>query len=380
MYLFIFKQGDIVTGEHSKASAQKRVDQIQAFYNELEILKSAEILDLSETQHAGVRDYHQKMTDQLSSDYDVDINQDSKNLTLGMQIASFLGAIALAISVFFLFYQYWGYFNTLTQTIILAAAPLLTLIATFVIREKESTGYFSKLMALISFACFVLNLSMFGQIFNLAPTDNALAVWCAYALVLAYALDIRLLLAVAIACFYAFVAARVGEWSGMYWLSMGEHPETFILPALILFMVPSVFSHRQYHHFESIYRVLALCGLFLAILIMSHWGQSSLLPWDQDVIEGGYQVSGFVLAAGFIALGVKKLWPPVVNTANVFFVLFLYTKFYDWWWDLMPKYLFFFLIGISAVLFLIIFNRLRSQLKQSVVIESQGNEAQGEAK
>ncbi len=32
-----------------------------------------------------------------------------------------------------------------------------------------------------------------------------------------------------------------------------------------------------------------------------------------------------------------------MNTGNVFFTIFLYTKFYDWWWDWMPKYLFFLL-------------------------------------
>lgn len=353
-----------MTIELSKAAAQQRADQIDAFHKELTVLNDEQILHLPIEQLEVIHQYHQKITEQLNRDFDIDVNQKGKNLTVGMQITSFLGAVALAASVFFLFYQYWGYFNTLTQVVILLAAPLLTLIASFLIREKEKTGYFSKLMALISFACFVLNLSMFGQIFNLAPTDNALAIWCAYALVLAYALDIRLLLAAAITCFYAFIAARVGEWYGIYWLSMGDHPETFILPALILFFIPSVFSHRQFHNFAAIYRVLSLCGLFLAILIMSHWGRSSFLPWDVSTIENFYQIAGFILAAGFMALGIKKAWLPVVNTANVFFVIFLYTKFYDWWWAWLPKYLFFFLIGITSVLFLLIFNRLRYQLKQ----------------
>jgi len=50
----------------------------------------------------------------------------------------------------------------------------------------------------------------------------------------------------------------------------------------------------------------------------------------------------------------------VVNTGMTFFVIFLYTKFYDWWWDIMPKYLFFLVIGLSAVLLLIVFKRLRT--------------------
>jgi len=41
-------------------------------------------------------------------------------------------------------------------------------------------------------------------------------------------------------------------------------------------------------------------------------------------------------------------------------VIFLYTKFYDWWWEIMPKYLFFLVIGLSAVLLLVVFKRLRT--------------------
>jgi hypothetical protein len=34
-----------------------------------------------------------------------------------------------------------------------------------------------------------------------------------------------------------------------------------------------------------------------------------------------------------------------VNTGITFFVIFLYTKFFDWWWDALPKWLFFLLLA-----------------------------------
>jgi hypothetical protein len=43
-------------------------------------------------------------------------------------------------------------------------------------------------------------------------------------------------------------------------------------------------------------------------------------------------------------------------------VIDLYTKFYDWWWDWMPKYLFFLTLGLVAILLLLLFKRLRTQL------------------
>ena len=42
-------------------------------------------------------------------------------------------------------------------------------------------------------------------------------------------------------------------------------------------------------------------------------------------------------------------------------MIFLYTKFFDWWWDVMPKYLFFLVLGLTAVLLLVVMRRLRAK-------------------
>jgi hypothetical protein len=56
---------------------------------------------------------------------------------------------------------------------------------------------------------------------------------------------------------------------------------------------------------------------------------------------------------------VRRHWNHVVNTGIVFFLVFLYTKFFDWWWDIMPKYLFYLVLALTAVLFLVMLRRLR---------------------
>jgi hypothetical protein len=83
-------------------------------------------------------------------------------------------------------------------------------------------------------------------------------------------------------------------------------------------------------------------------------------------VEVCYQITGFLFSAAMIWLGIWKNWPEVVNTGNVFFTIFLYTKFYDWWWDKMPKYVFFMIIGLTAILMLLIFKRLRYSLLKRV--------------
>ncbi|MBI5556496.1 MAG: DUF2157 domain-containing protein [Deltaproteobacteria bacterium] len=342
----------------SKDDAQRRVDQIGCFRAELAIIERENILSLNDSQRSALAGYHENLILTLAATFDIDASKHEKQLSLGMKIASFLGALGLAASVFFLFYQFWGGFSTNTQVFILIMAPLLGLAATVYASRREKTGYFSKLLGLVSFACFVLNLSMFGQIFNITPSPNAFLVWAVFAFLLAYASDARLLLAMGILCFAAFLSAKAGTWSGCYWLNFGERPENFFPAAFLLFMV-SLFPHNKFSGFSVIYRVFAMLLFFIPVLILANWGMISYLRISQETIEIIYQITGFIVSASAIWAGIKKSWPEVVNTGNVFFTIFLYTKFYDWWWDWMPKYLFFLVIGLTAILMLLIFKRLR---------------------
>ena len=345
----------------SKARAQQRVDQIRFFQSELEIIENEKIISLDERQRLAIREYHNKLISQLTSAFDIDAGNPEKQLSLGMKIASFLGALALAASVFFLFYQFWGRFSSGMQVFILTAAPFVFFTATLYAALTERTGYFSKLLGMVSLAAFILNLVMIGQIFNITPTPNAFLVWAFFSFVLAYASDTRLLLGAGIICFTGYLSAQTGTWSGGYWLHFGERPENFFPPAMVLFITAFI-PHNRFSGFNVIYRVFGLLLLFIPILILSSWGSASYFHLDSGTVESIYQVAGFIFSAAAIWVGVKKGWMDTVNTGNLFFVIFLYTKFFDWWWDLMPKYLFFLILGLTAILILLIFKRLRNAL------------------
>ncbi len=265
----------------------------------------------------------------------------------------------MAASVFFLFYQFWGRLGTASQVFILISLSLISFVATVIVASKDASGYFTKLVGLVAFACFVLNIAMFGQIFNITPTDNALLVWAALALLLAYAYDVRLLQVAGVLCIIALVSARVGAWSGMYWIHFGERPENFFPVAILLFFLPQWLDHARFSGFALSYRVFGIITLLLPMLVLAHWGYGSYLNIDPDIVEGGYQLLGFTLSGVLIWYGIRRNWAHVVNTGVTFFVIFIYTKFFDWWWDVMPKYLFFLVLGLVAILSLVILKRLR---------------------
>ena len=343
----------------TKTTAQQRTDQIHAFNHELSELAREQLLTLSAEQQSAIDDYHQNLISQFRSDFDIDHSQQEKQLSLGMRIASFLGAVAMAASMFFLFYQFWGRLGTASQVVILISLSLISFVATVIVASKDASGYFTKLVGLVAFACFVLNIAMFGQIFNITPTDNALLVWAVLALLLAYAYDVRLLQVAGVLCIIALVSARVGAWSGMYWIHFGERPENFFPVAILLFFLPQWLNHTRFSGFALSYRVFGIITLLLPMLVLAHWGYGSYLNIDPDIVEGGYQLLGFTLSGVLIWYGIRRNWAHVVNTGVTFFVIFIYTKFFDWWWDVMPKYLFFLVLGLVAILSLVILKRLR---------------------
>jgi hypothetical protein len=210
------------------------------FNRELARLETAQVLQLNELQRSSLTAHQQGLLAHYRAAFDIDQNSQARQLSLGMRIASLLGALALAASVFILFYQFWGLFGEVAQVAILLGASPGSCALTLQVQRRDSSGYFSKLAALVAFACFVLNIVMLGQIFNVTPSDNALLSWAAYALLLAYATEARVLLVAGILCLLAFIAARVGTWGGIYWLRFGERPENFLPAALLMFAVPLV--------------------------------------------------------------------------------------------------------------------------------------------
>ena len=359
-------------GEQTKGEAQRRVDEIRTFRRELERLNDEGVLALSPAQSESVRAYHDALMASYVAAYDVDADFQSRQLSLGMRVASFLGALALAASVLFLFYQFWGNLGTALQIGLLLGASLASFLATLWVQARDRSGYFTKLIALLAFACFVLNIFMLGQIFNITPSDKALLPWAALAFLLAYSCDLRLLLAAGILCVMAYISARVGEWGGVYWLHFGSRPENFFPAAIAFFFLPSLIHRQRFRDFLPIYRTFGLLGLLLPVLVLSHWGGGSYLDLDHKVIEGGYQVAGFALSAAAIGLGVRRGWTETVNTGITFFVIFLYTKIYDWCWEIMPKYLFFLVVGLVAVLVLLVLKRVRQAMAGEGVQTQEG--------
>jgi uncharacterized membrane protein len=345
------------TDNMSRASAQTRADRIRAFREELAELERAGVVELPAAQREGLRRYHDETLQALARDYDVDTTAGQKQLSWGMRVASLLGALALCAAVFLFFFRYWGLLSTATQVIVLVGAPVLGVLGTEAAARRERTMYVAGIVGLVAFGGFVLDLAMLGSIFNVTPSPRAFLAWAAFAFCLAYAYGLRILLVAGILSLAGYLSATMGTWRGLYWLSFGERPENFF-PVALLLLAMALARHGR-HDFPPLYRIFGLLGLLLPILVLSNWGALSYLALPTTRVEHLYQAAAFVVAAATIGAGVRLNLREVTNVGSTFFIIFLYTRFFDWWWDWMPKYLFFLVVGAFSIAVLLTLQRLR---------------------
>ncbi len=343
-----------------KKEAQERVDRIHAFRREQEQLARDGILILTEEQRARLDAHLHKTLAELSARFDVDVSDSQKQISLAMRIASALGGLALCAAVVLFFYRYWGLLSMSFQVGILISIPILLLLAMDFVSRTEQTLYYTSLLGIVAFASFILNLNMVGFIYNMAPSPNAFLAWGLFALVLGYSYSLRLQLAAGLVLLAIYLATDFVVLCGSSLDAVFGRPETFLPGALALLATPLILRHGKYPGFPMVYRLLGLVFMFLVLLFLSNWGQLSYLPFAKKTIEGIYQMSGFAVAASAIWTGFRYRWTDWINLGSGFFAVFLFNRLFVWWWDWMPKYLFFLIIGIIALILLAVFRRFRA--------------------
>jgi len=342
-----------------KKEAQERVDRIHAFRRELDQLAREKVLLLSAEERARVDAHLDATLAELAARFDVDISDSQKQFSLAMRIASALGGLALCAAVFLFFFRYWGLLGTSVQVGILVAIPILALIATELVSRKEKTFYYTSLLAIIAFVSFVMNLSVLGSIFNMAPSPAAFLAWGLFALFLAYGYRLKLQLAAALVCLVIYGAALIILAAGGSWDAIMDRPESLLIGGLALLAAAFVLPHSRHTGFPIVYRFFGLAFVLLALLILANEGQMTFLPLAKKTVQGIYQIGGFVAAAAATWMGVRKRYPESMNLGAAFFAIYLFNRLFVWWWDWMPKYVFFLIIGGIALALLAIFRKIR---------------------
>lgn len=347
--------------------AQQAADRIRLLRQELATPELQQVLALTPDQQSRFDDWSRAQLTELAQKFDVDTSAPQKLVSWGMRIASTLGGIATCAAVVLFFVRYWGYLGTSVQVAIVSVVPLLALAAAEFAAVRERTLYFTGLLALVAFASFVMDLSVLGSIFNIYSTERALLAWGAFALLMAYRYGLRLQLTLGLLLWIGYAAAIVTARFGYPWSDFGQQPELVAFLALLVFCLSLAIPHRRHGDFPPVYRLVGTIVFFVSLISLAEWGVPSYLPFSQMNVERFYELAGLLISAGVIWLGITRDWDGVVNASAIAFVIFLFTRLYHWWWDWMPKYLFFAVIGSFGIGLVLAFRRVRGRMSRKGV-------------
>jgi hypothetical protein len=344
-----------------RAEAQARADRIRAWRAELAAAEHDGAVSLTPEQRAGINAYHERLLSELSAAYDVDTSDAQHQLSLGMRIASLLGAVALTGAVVLFFLDIWDRLGSAAQIGIVAVAPLGSLGAAIYASRRERTLYFTAILSVLALGLYILDVSVLGTVLNARPSAMPIVAWSAFALLLAYEWNLGWLLAAGtVGVLASFAATAV--WITGFPLDISlQRPELLFVPGAALVGVSGAPFNLRRPRFPQILRRTGLAGIFLAILVLSEAGHLSFLPMHSGTIEVVYQVTGFLLAAAAIAEGVRRRWTEVLNLSAAFFAVLLFLRYVDWWWEWMPRWTFFLLVAVTAIAALLALRKLRAR-------------------
>jgi hypothetical protein len=331
-----------------KADAQRRADRINAFREELAELAREGASPFDEEALAAVARHHDRLLRTLARDFDVDRGAAEKRMSIGMRLASLLGAAALTAAVVSFVYRVWGSLPTAGQVTLLTAAPVVATTLMIVAGRLEKTRYVASLLAIVACGAVVMQTIMLGMLFNMRGSPHVLAAWALFAFAVALPWRLGVPFAWGTITLICYIAALRLWTVGGPWAQFPEALEPIVVGAAVVFA-----AHRWMpRELAGWGRGAALAMLLGAVLVLSSADGMSELPLTERTREIVYQVFAIVIGPALIAAGLHNRWPEVIVLAAVFTGLFILVRFVDWWWDWMPKYLFFLILTAVALAWL----------------------------
>ena len=343
-------------------AAERRANQIRAFRAELDALEGAGRLPLTAEQKAAIADYHTRLLRGLAADFDVDRSDDAGRLSRGMRILSLFGAATLTAAVYSLVERFWGGLDLPLQATLLAAFPLMSLVGVELSARRERTLYVASLFALVAYGTFWLAIGVLSWTVNIPVTPAY--IWAAVVFGIALAIPYRfhVILAFALAALALAMAGTLFQLAGSEWTQAVARPDLLTVAGFSLLLLAGALGSVE-PRFATVTRLVGfgvgLLGLF-ALAEVSEW---SLLPLAEGTIAGIYQTLMLIASVTALVLGVRRGWHETVGLTSTLLSLFLLTRYVDWFYDLLPRYLFFLFLAAIAFVWLLALKRLRARLE-----------------
>jgi uncharacterized membrane protein len=287
----------------------------------------------------------------------VDLTATAARLSTGMRVATLLGTIALSAAYGLFVSSHWGTLSLPLQLALVILPPLVLVALTHVAAARERSGYVASLIATVAAIAFATNLGTLSQLFNLPDSRGALLAVGVLAMLLAYGYGLTLPLIVGIAGIGGWLWTLGAIPLGLWWRDGFGVIEPLLLVGLLALTVPAWIHGPA--KFAPWWRGMGATALVLGLLLVEGNGNLSAFTTARHTIEIGYKLLGAVVLTALVVWGIRRDQRVVMQIGIAGAVLYLFLRMVDWFWDLMPKWLFFLLVGGFALAVLVVLRRLR---------------------
>jgi hypothetical protein len=223
----------------------------------------------------------------------------------------------------------------------------------------ERTRYVASLFSIVACGAVVLQTTMLAQLFSLRGSPHAVAVWAAFALAVSIPWRFGIPFAFGLLAAVAYLPA-LGFWlAGIPWTYALQRPEPMAAMAAVTLAIAGAdlkIGRDTSVRVPDELRAWARGGLLIVILgsllVLSAAGDVSLWPVNDTAVEVLYQIVAPLAGMSAIVAGLRRGQSETVVIGALFTGAFLLMRFVDWWWDWMPKYLFFLILAAFAIAWL----------------------------
>lgn len=347
----------------TRHEAQKRADRIRAFREELTTLADEGANPLTPEQQARLSAHHDALMARLAATFDVDRSEQSGRFSKGMVLASLFGAATLILSIYSFVERAWWGMDLPAQTTLLTMFPLIALVGVEVAARRDRTRYVAAGFALVACATAWLAVAMIARLLDLPFA--VLMLWPGILVGLGVALSygFSLVFGVSLAAATLAIAGAFFASGGVPWTAALMRLEPLMITSLLLAAVGGRFEAAG-DGFGQVARVVGTTIGLASVLALSFNGALTLLPLSRSVAEGAYQVGMVAASVLIIGSGLRRRQQLLVTVAAILFAVFLLARYFDWFWDVLPAWLFYLILAALAFASLALLQRLRARVER----------------
>jgi len=342
-----------------------RARRILEFREELGQLVHEGVVQAEDPAVAAVRAHHDAVLADIGSRQQVDLSRDEARLSAGMRIATLLGAAALSTAWGLLVASVWDDLGLTPRLLLCWLPPVVIAALVPYAARREASGYLANVAATV--AAIGLLVGGFATLDALERPEARwpLLVGGGYAMAVAYRHKLVLPLVLGVAglgaWFWSLEAVLLGDPVSRSF----RHAEPLgLLGAAGLVVAQSRLAAPP--GFRRAWTILGMSALAVALLYLGLNADGSWFG-DGRRVEGVYQVVGAATFTGLVWWALSRDDLTLARGAAAALVVFLFFRLMDWFWDALPKWLFFLLVGALALGVLLVLQRIRASRRSGAL-------------